>query len=98
LQELTSWFWFTRCWARFYTISSLHYIMEACAENNIQFASFRHQTWMELLLTDQFWKRIYSFIGMSSSFTSRNDNGEYAKMINGEILKNETQCNLKVVP
>jgi uncharacterized protein YbbC (DUF1343 family) len=27
---------FTRCGARFYTyISSLHYIMEACAENNI---------------------------------------------------------------
>lgn len=88
--------------ARFYTyISSLHYIMEACAENNI-----------ELIVLDRpnpnggivdgplLEKEFASFVGMHPIPTLHGMTiGEYAKMINGEKwLKNEIQCNLKVVP
>jgi uncharacterized protein YbbC (DUF1343 family) len=45
---------FTDVGARFYTyISSLHYIMEACAENNIQLIILDRPNLMEVLLTDQ---------------------------------------------
>lgn len=87
--------------ARFYTyISSLHYIMEACAENNI-----------ELIVLDRpnpngnivdgpiLEKEFTSFVGMHPIPTLHGMTiGEYAKMINGEKwLKNGIQCKLKVI-
>lgn len=87
--------------ARFYTyISSLHYIMEACTENNI-----------ELIILDRpnpngnivdgplLEKEFTSFVGMHPIPTLHGMTiGEYAKMINGEKwLKNGIQCDLKIV-
>ncbi|MDR5590930.1 DUF1343 domain-containing protein [Christiangramia sp. SM2212] len=87
--------------ARFYTyISSLHYIMEACAENNIP-----------LLILDRPNPNGYyidgpilelenqSFVGMHPVPVVHGMTiGEYAKMINGEKwLKNGIQCELKII-
>ena len=87
--------------ARFYTyISTLHYIMEACAENNI-----------ELLVLDRpnpnghyidgpiLEKKIKSFVGMHPvPIVHGLTIGEYAKMINGESwLENGIKCDLKVM-
>lgn len=88
--------------ARFYTyISSLHYVMEACAENNIP-----------LLVLDRpnpnggivdgpiLEKEFTSFVGMHPIPVLHGMTiGEYAKMINGEKwLKNGIQCKLTVIP
>lgn len=88
--------------ARFYTyISSLHYIMEACAENNIP-----------LLLLDRpnpnistvdgpiLEKEFTSFVGMHPvPILHGMTIGEYAQMINGEKwLKQGIQCQLTVIP
>ncbi|TDE02969.1 exo-beta-N-acetylmuramidase NamZ family protein [Flavobacterium hiemivividum] len=88
--------------ARFYTyISSLHYIMEACAENNI-----------ELIILDRpnpngsivdgpiLEKEFSSFVGMHPIPVLHGMTiGEYAKMINGEKwLKNGINCKLTVIP
>ena len=88
--------------ARFYTyISSLHYIMEACAENKIQ-----------LIVLDQpnpnggivdgpiLEKEFTSFVGMHPiPLLHGMTIGEYAKMINGEKwLKDGIQCNITVIP
>jgi uncharacterized protein YbbC (DUF1343 family) len=87
--------------ARFYTyISTLHYVMEACAENNL-----------ELLILDRpnpngFYvdgpileEKFKSFIGMHPiPITHGMTIGEYAKMINGEgWLKNKVQCKINVI-
>ena len=87
--------------ARFYTyISSLHYIMEACAENNI-----------ELMILDRpnpngsivdgpiLEKEFTSFVGRHPiPLLHGMTIGEYGRMINGEKwLKNGIQCNLKVI-
>jgi uncharacterized protein YbbC (DUF1343 family) len=87
--------------ARFYTyISTLHYIMEACAENN-----------MELIILDRpnpngnivdgpvLEKEYSSFVGMHCvPILHGMTIGEYAQMINGEKwLKNAVQCHLKVI-
>nr|WP_245586416.1 DUF1343 domain-containing protein [Olivibacter sitiensis] len=86
---------------RFYTyISTLHYVMEACAENN-----------KPLLLLDRpnpngfsidgpiLDPSFKSFIGMHPiPITHGMTIGEYAKMINGEKwLDNGVQCRLEVV-
>lgn len=88
--------------ARFYTyISSLHYIMEACAENKI-----------ELIILDRpnpngsivdgpiLEKEFTSFVGMHPIPVLHGMTiGEYALMINGEKwLKESLQCELKIVP
>jgi len=88
--------------ARFYTyISSLHYIIEACAENNV-----------ELIVLDRpnpnggivdgpiLEKEFTSFVGMHPiPLLHGMTIGEYAKMINGEKwLKNEVKCKLIVIP
>ncbi len=88
--------------ARFYTyISSLHNIMEACAENNV-----------ELLILDRpnpngsivdgpiLEKEFTSFVGMHPiPILHGMTIGEYAMMINGEKwLKNGIQCRLQIVP
>lgn len=87
--------------ARFYTyISTLHYVMEACAENNI-----------ELLILDRpnpngFYvdgpimdTTIHTFIGMHPiPIVHGMTIGEYAQMINGEgWLKGHVQCKLKII-
>lgn len=87
---------------RFYTyISSLHYIMEACAENSISlFVLDRpnpngHYVDGPVLNTD-----FRSFIGMHPvPVVYGMTIGEYAKMINGEKwLSDSLQCDLYVVP
>ena len=87
---------------RFYTyISTLHYIMEACAENNIP-----------LLVLDRPNPNGHYVDGPTlnpkySSFVGKHPVplvygmtiGEYAQMINGENwLKNKIKCDLKVIP
>jgi uncharacterized protein YbbC (DUF1343 family) len=87
--------------ARFYTyISTLHYVMEACAENNI-----------ELLILDRPNPNGYSidgpvldtsnrsFVGMHPvPITHGMTIGEYAQMINGEgWLKNAVKCMISIV-
>lgn len=87
--------------ARFYTyISTLHYVMEACAENK-----------KELIILDRpnpngFYvdgpvleKQFQSFIGMHPVPVLHGMTiAEYAKMINGERwLKNRITCKLKIV-
>lgn len=87
--------------ARFYTyISTLHYVMEACAENNL-----------ELLILDRpnpngfcvdgpiLEEKFKSFIGMHPvPVTHGMTIGEYAQMVNGEgWLANKAQCRLRVI-
>ncbi|HSP83776.1 MAG TPA: DUF1343 domain-containing protein [Gillisia sp.] len=86
---------------RFYTyISSLHYVMEACAENNIPLLVLDrpnpngHYIDGPLLETEH-----TSFVGMHPIPVVHGlTMGEYAKMINGEKwLKNGIQCELEVI-
>ncbi|MDB5014059.1 MAG: hypothetical protein JWQ25_2261, partial [Daejeonella sp.] len=87
--------------ARFYTyISTLHYVMEACAENNL-----------ELLILDRpnpngFYvdgpileEKFKSFIGMHPvPIVHGMTIGEYAQMINGEgWLANNITCKIQIV-
>ncbi|MBZ9631985.1 DUF1343 domain-containing protein [Salegentibacter sp. LM13S] len=86
---------------RFYTyISSLHYVMEACAENDVQLIVFDrpnpngHYIDGPILETE-----FKSFVGMHPIPTVHGlTMGEYAKMINGEKwLKDGVQCDLEVI-
>lgn len=87
---------------RFYTyISHLHYIMEACAENNIELIILDrpnpHIHYVDgptLRMTHQ------SFIGMHQvPLIYGMTIGEYGKMINGERwLENGVQCKLHIIP
>lgn len=86
---------------RFYTyISTLHYVMEACAEANVPLIVIdcpnpnRHYVDGPVLKTD-----FNSFVGMHPvPVVYGLTIGEYANMINGEKwLKNGIQCNLKVI-
>lgn len=87
--------------ARFYTyISSLHYIMEACAENNIELIVLdRPNPNGNIVDGPLLEKEFTSFVGMHPIPTLHGMTiGEYAKMINGEKwLKNGIQCNIKIV-
>jgi len=88
--------------ARFYTyISSLHYIMEACAENSIQLMVLdRPNPNGNIVDGPILEKEFSSFVGMHTIPTLHGMTiGEYAKMINGEKwLKNGIQCKLEVIP
>jgi uncharacterized protein YbbC (DUF1343 family) len=88
--------------ARFYTyISSLHYIMEACSENNIQLIVFDRPNPNGRIVDGPILEKEFtSFVGMHPiPLLHGMTIGEYAKMINGEKwLKNEIQCNLTVIP
>lgn len=88
--------------ARFYTyISTLHYVMEACAENNIELLVLDRPNPNgsiidgPVLEIDQ-----KSFVGMHPIPVLHGMTiGEYAKMINGEKwLANGVTCNLTVIP
>ena len=88
--------------ARFYTyISSLHYIMEACAENNIQLIVLDRPNPNGGIVDGPILeKENSSFVGMHQiPLLHGMTIGEYAKMINGEKwLKNGIQCKLTVIP
>jgi len=86
---------------RFYTyISTLHYVMEACAENNILLIVLdRPNPNAHYIDGPILEKEHQSFVGMHPvPLIYGMTIGEYAQMINGEKwLKNGIQCNLKVI-
>lgn len=88
--------------ARFYTyISTLHYIMEACAENKIPLMILDRPNPNGAIVDGPTLENQYtSFVGMHPvPLLHGMTIGEYAQMINGEKwLKNGIQCNLKVIP
>ena len=88
--------------ARFYTyISSLHYIMEACAENSIQLIVLDRPNPNGGIVDGPILEPEFtSFVGMHPiPILHGMTIGEYAKMINGEKwLKNVVQCALTVIP
>jgi len=88
--------------ARFYTyISSLHYIMEACAENNIPLLVLDRPNPNGSIVDGPLLEKEYtSFVGMHPiPLLHGMTIGEYAQMINGEKwLKNGIQCQLTVIP
>lgn len=88
--------------ARFYTyISSLHYIMEACAQNNIELIVLDRPNPNGSIVDGPILEKEYtSFVGMHQIPVLHGMTiGEYAKMINGEkwLLKG-IQCKLTVIP
>jgi len=88
--------------ARFYTyISTLHYVMEACAENNIELIVLDRPNPNGTIVDGPILEPEYkSFVGMHPIPVLHGMTiGEYAKMINGEKwLTNGIQCKLKVIP
>lgn len=88
--------------ARFYTyISTLHYVMEACAENNIELLVLDRPNPNGSIIDGPVLEMQHkSFVGMHPIPVLHGMTiGEYAKMINGEKwLANGIQCKLKVVP
>ncbi|NBU80484.1 MAG: DUF1343 domain-containing protein [Flavobacteriaceae bacterium] len=87
--------------ARFYTyISSLHYIMEACAENNVQLIVMdRPNPNGGIVDGPVLEKEFTSFVGMHPiPLLHGMTIGEYAKMVNGEKwLKEGVECELMVI-
>lgn len=94
--------------ARFYTyISSLHYVMEACAENNIPLIVLDRPNPNGGIVDGPLLEKEYkSFVGMHEIPVLHGMTiGEYAQMINGEKWLNPStsseqalQCDLKVAP
>ena len=88
--------------ARFYTyISSLHYVMEACAEAGIQVIILDRPNPNSHYIDGPVLEAKHtSFVGMHKvPVVYGMTIGEYGKMINGEKwLKNGIQCDLKVIP
>jgi uncharacterized protein YbbC (DUF1343 family) len=86
---------------RFYTyISTLHYVMEACAENNIQLVVFDRPNPNGHYIDGPVLEPAYkSFLGMHPvPIVYGLTIGEYATMINGEQwLANKVKCKLTVV-
>ncbi len=87
--------------ARFYTyISSLHYLMEACAENNIELMILDRPNPNGYLVDGPILDTAYhSFVGMHPIPASHGMTiAEYAQMINGQgWLKNGVKCKLKLI-
>lgn len=88
--------------ARFYTyISTLHYVMESCAENDILLVVLDRPNpngnYIDGPVLDTSFR---SFVGMHPvPVVYGMTMGEYALMINGEKwLKKNMQCNIKVIP
>jgi uncharacterized protein YbbC (DUF1343 family) len=88
--------------ARFYTyISSLHYVMEACAENNIPLLVLDRPNPNGTIIDGPILEKEHtSFVGMHEIPVLHGMTiGEYAKMINGEKwLIDSLQCNLTIIP
>jgi uncharacterized protein YbbC (DUF1343 family) len=87
---------------RFYTyISTLHYVMEACAENNIPLLVLDRPNPNGSIVDGPVLENEFtSFVGMHPVPVLYGMTiGEYAQMINGEKwLKNKIQCQLTVIP
>jgi len=87
--------------ARFYTyISTLHYVMEACAENHIELMVLDRPNPNGAIVDGPILDTAYrSFVGMHPIPISHGMTiGEYARMINGEHwLKNGLQCKLNII-
>jgi len=87
--------------ARFYTyISTLHYVMEACAENNIELMVLDRPNPNGYLVDGAVLDTAFkSFVGMHPIPVSHGMTiAEYAQMINGEgWLKNHVKCKLKII-
>lgn len=88
--------------ARFYTyISTLHYVMEACAENNLPLLLLDRPNpnghYVDGPVLDTAFR---SFVGMHPVPVVHGMTvGEFARMINGEgWLKQRVKCDLQVVP
>ena len=88
--------------ARFYTyISTLHYVMEACAENNIELMILDRPNpngnYVDGPVLDT---ALRSFVGMHPvPIVHGMTIAEYARMINGQgWLKGHIQCRLKIIP
>lgn len=88
--------------ARFYTyISTLHYVMEACAESNIPVIVLDRPNPNGHIIDGPVLEKTYhSFVGMHEVPVLYGMTiGEYGKMINGEHwLANGIQCKLTVIP
>jgi uncharacterized protein YbbC (DUF1343 family) len=88
--------------ARFYTyISSLHYVMEACAEQNIQVLILDRPNPNGHYIDGPILELEHkSFVGMHPvPIVHAMTIGEYAQMINGERwLNNGVKCDLKIIP
>lgn len=94
--------------ARFYTyISSLHYVMEACAENNIPLLVLDRPNPNGNIIDGPILEKEHkSFVGIHEIPVLHGMTiGEYAKMINGEKWLNPStssgqalQCDLKIAP
>lgn len=88
--------------ARFYTyISTLHYVMEACAEQNIPLLVLdRPNPNIDIVEGPILEEEFKSFVGMHKIPVLHGMTiGEYAKMINGEKwLEKGIQCKLTVIP
>jgi uncharacterized protein YbbC (DUF1343 family) len=87
--------------ARFYTyISTLHYVMEACAEHHIELLILDRPNPNGFYIDGPVLDTAYrSFVGMDPvPIVHGMTIGEYAQMINGEgWLKNHIQCQLKII-
>ena len=88
--------------ARFYTyISHLHYVMEACAENNVSLILLDRPNPNGSIIDGPILEPEHSsFVGMHPIPVLHGMTiGEYALMINGQgWLKNKVQCNLTIIP
>jgi len=88
--------------ARFYTyISTLHYVMEAAAENNIKLIVLDRPNPNAHYIDGPILKKEFkSFVGMHPvPVVYGMTIGEYARMINGENWLNDgIQCDLEIIP
>ncbi|WP_125720041.1 exo-beta-N-acetylmuramidase NamZ family protein [Flavobacterium ustbae] len=88
--------------ARFYTyISSLHYVMEACAENNIPLIVLDRPNPNGAIVDGPLLEKEFtSFVGMHPiPLLHGMTIGEYAQMVNGQKwLRDGAQCKLTVIP
>ena len=85
---------------RFYTyISTLHYVMEACAENNCKLIVLDRPNPNDYIDGPVLEPKFKSFVGMHTIPVLHGMTiGEYARMTNGEgWLKNSVVCDLQVV-
>jgi uncharacterized protein YbbC (DUF1343 family) len=87
--------------ARFYTyISTLHYVMEACAENNIELLILDRPNPNGAIVDGPILDSAYrSFVGMHPIPIAHGITiAEYAQMINGEgWLNKKVKCKLKII-
>jgi uncharacterized protein YbbC (DUF1343 family) len=87
--------------ARFYTyLSTLHYVMEACAENHVELMILDRPNPNGFYVDGPMLDTAYrSFVGLDPlPIVHGLTIAEYAQMINGEgWLKNHIQCKLKIV-